>query len=209
MDKEMRKITDLHEWKDNPRSITAVDFERLKRQITKLGQYKPLLVTKDGEVIGGNMRLKAYKALGITDVWVSVVEPKDENEKMEYALSDNDRAGFYDADTLANIMPNYQIDWKEYAIDLNIPSNIEDILKNLGTGAINVDEMWKDMPEYGDGALNKPFRTVFVHFQKEIDVQKFAQLLGQVITEKTKWVWYPFREKQVNIDKKVISEEET
>ena len=39
--KTLWKINKLHEWKDNPRSIKKKDFERLKKQTTKLGQYKP------------------------------------------------------------------------------------------------------------------------------------------------------------------------
>ena len=91
--KEMWDINKLTEWKDNPRKVTDEGLERLKFQIKKLGQYKPLLVTDRGEVLGGNMRLRVYRELGIKDVWVSVVKPKDENEKIEYALSDNDRIG--------------------------------------------------------------------------------------------------------------------
>lgn len=122
-------ISKLKEWKDNPRSIKKKDFERLKRQIEKLGQYKPLLITPDGLVIGGNMRLKAYRELGIKEIWVSVVEPKDKNEMMEYALSDNDRAGFYDADLLANISPEFDINWEDYAVDLKPPITLEDLIE--------------------------------------------------------------------------------
>lgn len=121
MEKTYKKLSELHEWDKNPRSITKDGFERLKKQIKKLGQYKPLLITPDGEVLGGNMRLKAYRELGIGDIWVSIVEPKNENEKLEYALSDNDRAGFYDDDLLANLMPNYDIEWGDYAVDLKEP----------------------------------------------------------------------------------------
>ena len=39
------------------------------------------------------MRLRAYMDLGIEDIWVSVVNPKDDNQMLAYALSDNDRAG--------------------------------------------------------------------------------------------------------------------
>ena len=126
-----KHISELHNWKDNPRNITPKDFERLKGQIQRLGQYKPLLVTKDGEVIGGNMRLKAYKELGITDIWVSVVEPKDDNEKLEYALSDNDRAGYYDDDLLANLIPNYDIDWSQYAVDMKPPEDIQKLIDSI------------------------------------------------------------------------------
>lgn len=129
--KDTRKLSTLHGWKDNPRNITTKDYERLKLQIKKLGQYKPILVTKDGEVIGGNMRLKAYQELGITDIWVSEVNPKDDNEKLEYALSDNDRAGYYDDDLLANLIPNYDIDWSQYAVDMKPPEDIQALIDRI------------------------------------------------------------------------------
>lgn len=101
---EYRPIGDLRGWDKNPRAIKKPDFERLKRQIQKHGQFKPVLITQDGEVLGGNMRLKAYQELGITDVWVSVVEPKDEAEKVGIALADNDRAGYYVEEELAELL---------------------------------------------------------------------------------------------------------
>src|SRR3990167_8611591 len=121
-------IIKLQEWDKNPRSISKDGYERLKKQIQKLGQYKPLLITPDGEVLGGNMRLKAYRELGMDNIWVSIVEPKNEDEKMEYALSDNDRAGFYDEDLLANLLPNYDIDWSQYSVDLKEPTNLQNLL---------------------------------------------------------------------------------
>ena len=105
--KEYRKTKDLKLWDKNPGSIKKEDFEGLKKQIQELGQYKPLIITPDNEVIGGNMRLRAYMDLEIDDVWVSVVNPKDEEEKLKYALSDNDRAGYYDDDLLANLSSEY------------------------------------------------------------------------------------------------------
>lgn len=130
--KETRKISELRGWDKNPRSIKEKDFKRLKKQIQKLGQYKPLLITPDGEVIGGNMRLKAYMELDIEDVWVSIVEPKDEAEKLEYALSDNDRAGFYDDDLISNLMPDYpNFNWGDYAVDLKEPQTLDDLIQSL------------------------------------------------------------------------------
>lgn len=143
--KDTRKLSTLHGWKDNPRNITTKDYERLKLQIKKLGQYKPILITKDGEVIGGNMRLKAYKELGITDVWVSELDPKDENQKLEYALSDNDRAGYYDDDLLANLIPNYDIDWSQYAVDMKPPEDIQALIDRIAP--VEEDES----PEVAEG----------------------------------------------------------
>lgn len=146
--KTFRPIAELHEWQDNPRNITPRDYDRLMKQIKRLGQYKPLIVTPDGEVLGGNMRLKAYRELGMQNIWVSEVYPANENEKLEYALSDNDRAGYYDEDLLANMMPNYTIDWSQYAIDLKPPVDINTILENLG------DHMLGDNTEVDVDALD-------------------------------------------------------
>jgi len=128
MTNEYRKTSELKEWKDNPRSITKEAFERLKKHITDHGQMQPLVITNDGEVLGGNMRLKAYRELGINDIWIKVVEPKDENDKLRIALVLNDRAGFYDDDLLANLLPNYDIDWSQYSVDLKEPTNLRELL---------------------------------------------------------------------------------
>src|SRR3990167_5294233 len=138
-------IIKLQEWDKNPRSISKDGYERLKKQIQKLGQYKPLLIIPDGTVLGGNMRLKAYRELGMDNIWVSIVEPKNEDEKMEYALSDNDRAGFYDDDLLANLMPNYNIDWGDFSVDLKEPINLKDLLDQF-KGAVE-----DEAPEVAEG----------------------------------------------------------
>mgnify|MGYP001605570934 CR=1 FL=1 len=90
MNKEYRKLSELKVWDKNPRTISKEAFERLKWQLEKLGEYKPLLVNQDNIVLGGNMRLKAYTEMGKDKLWVSPVVTKNEAEMWEYALSDND-----------------------------------------------------------------------------------------------------------------------
>jgi len=78
-------------WDKNPRGIKTKDYERLKKQILKLGVYKPLVCYEDkGKyvVLGGNMRIRALKDTGLKEVDISVVSPKTEAEKIEFALSD-------------------------------------------------------------------------------------------------------------------------
>lgn len=155
MDNTGRKVplTALQEWDKNPRNINSTDFARLKYQIEHLGMYKPLLAMPDGEffvVLGGNMRLKAIKEIGAESVWISeinfqqndqqlwqayvngVEQPKrfqsKEDGMMEYALSDNDRAGYYDDDLLANLIPGLNVDWNQYAADLHPPTNMQELI---------------------------------------------------------------------------------
>ena len=122
-------IDKLKNWDKNPRGIDKKDFERLKNQIKKLGQYKPLLITPDGTVLGGNMRLRAYQELGINEVWVSIVEPNNEAEMLEYALSDNDRAGYYNEDELSELVYKYKddINLDDYAVDLGKFTNLSEL----------------------------------------------------------------------------------
>lgn len=131
MEIKLVEIKTLKEFKDNPRNITPEGMERLKKQIKKLGQYKPLIVTHEGTILGGNMRYKALLELGIEKVWVSIVKPKDKVQELEYSLSDNDRAGFYDEDLLTKLLPDFNLDWSEYAVDLTEPLLIKDIFVEL------------------------------------------------------------------------------
>ena len=125
-----KKLSELYLWKDNPRGIKVNDFARLKKQIKELGLYKPFIITPDGEVLGGNMRLRACKELGINDVPVSIVKPTTEADKLKYALSDNDRAGYYEEDALAELIDKYKDDivLKDYKIDLGQPVDLQELL---------------------------------------------------------------------------------
>src|SRR3990167_838768 len=129
MNYQIKPLSELRDWDNNPRSISKDGYARLKKQIQTLKLFKPFLITPDGEVLGGNMRLKVAQELGITEVPVSIVEPKTEEEKLAYALADNDRAGVYDGDLLANLTAEFpDFDWKDYSIDLKEPTNLQDLL---------------------------------------------------------------------------------
>ena len=133
-DKTYWPVEKLQNWEKNPRAIKKEDFERLKRQIKKFGQYKPLLITPDGTVLGGNMRLRAYRDLKVEQIWVSIVEPKTEAEKLEYALSDNDRAGYYVEDQLGELITEYglEISLDDYTVDLGEALTLTDVLNKFG-----------------------------------------------------------------------------
>jgi len=120
------KISQLKNWKDNPRSIQKKDFERLKSQIQEFGIYKPLLVCKNGkgyDVIGGNMRLRALKELGINKADCWILQFKNKAEKIKVSLSDNDRSGYYDDQALAELVFPFKddIDLENFKVDLKVP----------------------------------------------------------------------------------------
>lgn len=128
---EVRKLSQLTLWEDNPRAIDEVDLERLKSLITKLGLFKTFVVTKDGTILGGNQRYKACKDLGIEDVPCSIVKADTLEEKLDYALADNDRAGYYVEEKIRELVlkaPN--LDLKLYSLDIGKPASLEFVINN-------------------------------------------------------------------------------
>lgn len=151
MEKEKKlywDIDDLDTWIDNPRDINEEGYLRLKKQIKTLGEYKPLIINsgkyipRKGEVLGGNMRLRAYRDLGFNKAWVSIVHPKTEEEKIKYALSDNDRAGFYVKEDLAQLLSQYEdkLDMEEFSVDVDTPRLLSDFINDLRFGTME-DEL--------------------------------------------------------------------
>jgi hypothetical protein len=64
-------------------------------------------------------------------------------------------------------------------------------------------EAWQGMPEFISEDLT-PFRTIYVHFLKQEDVDAFSAAVGQEFTELTHWIWYPETECQKVSDKRWV-----
>ncbi len=88
--KRVVPINLLYTWEENPKKSTVQDMNRLEKMIRKLGQFKGLIVEDSGQVLGGNHRRAKYEAMGFKYTTVEVVYPEDEDQRMEYALADND-----------------------------------------------------------------------------------------------------------------------
>ena len=162
--KTFANIEDLKLWDKNPRSIQESGFKRLKKQLIKLGQYKPIIVDVDGITYGGNMRLRAMRELVNTkhgkrfrEVWVSVVKPEHKDHMMEIALSDNDRAGFMDVDMFANLIPNYEIDFSMFSGDFSKPVALDTLIEGMLDDAGNKEVDTETKRVLRDEFLIPPF----------------------------------------------------
>lgn len=69
----------------------------------------------------------------------------------------------------------------------------------------SVDVEWRGMPEYNQ-PNNTAFRQIIVEFDDDKEVEAFAELLEQSVTEKTKSLWYPPRDKNIVVDLFWVSE---
>lgn len=150
---DYRDISTLYNWSQNPRAIKKDKFQELKNRIKRHGQFKPLIITPDGEVLGGNMRLRAFQELGIKEAWVSVVTPKTEAEKIEIALTDNEEMGYYEDQALAELIAQYkdEIDLTKYSVHLSQPKTLDEILRELSPDEVVEDEA----PEVAEEAVSE------------------------------------------------------
>ena len=96
-------IKDIKANKTNPRNIAPEKLEKLKKSISDFPDMlnkRPLVcfTDKDGKyvVLGGNMRLKACKELGIKELPIILADEWTEEQKNEFIIKDN--VGFGDWD---------------------------------------------------------------------------------------------------------------
>lgn len=100
---ETRKISELKNWKNNPRTISEESYKELKESIGSLGNFEPLVINVDGTVLAGNQRLRVAKEKGDKEVEVSVPERElTEEEVKKIGIISNRHSGEWDMDKLAN-----------------------------------------------------------------------------------------------------------
>lgn len=133
---ELRKIAELSNWYDNPRTISEEDFVRLQEHIRRLGVYKPLLINQNNIVLGGNMRLRALKDLGIDEVMCAVVLTDNQQQMIEYALSDNDQMGVTDEQKMAELVTLTPIKQELFSVSVGKLKTLESVLQSFGPDVV-------------------------------------------------------------------------
>lgn len=90
---------------NNPRIIKDDKFKKLVKSIKEFPEMlelRPIVVDSNMIVLGGNMRLKACIAAGLTEVPILVADQLTEEQKKEFIVKDNVGFGEWDWDILAN-----------------------------------------------------------------------------------------------------------
>jgi len=117
---------------DNPRQINPEKFAKLKQSIKdfpKMLELRPIVVDKDGIILGGNMRFMALTELGmeIKDEWVKVADKLTDEERKRFIVEDNLPFGEWDWDALST---QYDIDelleWGFDEKELKIEKEVEE-----------------------------------------------------------------------------------
>tara|TARA_R110001606_G_scaffold331416_1_gene479173 strand:- start:1289 stop:1885 length:597 start_codon:yes stop_codon:yes gene_type:complete len=103
---------------NNPRIIKDEKFAKLKKSISefpKMMELRPMVINSENIVLGGNMRLKALKELGYTDIpneWIKRADELTEDETRRFIIADNVGFGEHDWEMLANEWDTQELeDW--------------------------------------------------------------------------------------------------
>jgi hypothetical protein len=127
------KISEVKPNPKNPRIIKDDKFRKLVKSIQEFPDMlnkRPLIVFTDTDgkfvVLGGNMRLKACKEIGLKEIPVILADEWTEEQKAEFLIKDNVGFGEWDWDQLAN-------EWDAEKLDewgLNVPNWSAGITEN-------------------------------------------------------------------------------
>jgi hypothetical protein len=96
---ERVKINDIKLNKKNPRTIRDEKFQKLVQSIKEFPEMmdvRPIVVDKDGIILGGNMRYKASKEAGLEFVSIVRAENLNEEQKKKFLIKDNVNYGKWD-----------------------------------------------------------------------------------------------------------------
>lgn len=109
-------VGELHESPDNPREITVEDFEALCYSLAQdpsMLHARPIIATTEGEVVCGNMRLRAARKLGMETVPTYIKVFDSEAQKREWMLRDNNQFGSWVPDELQALVRQHQAEGQD------------------------------------------------------------------------------------------------
>lgn len=108
------KVSKLKSNPNNPRVIKDDKFLKLVKSIEEFPDMldlRPVVIDENNMVLGGNMRLKAIKHLGIKDVPVVIAEGLTENEKQQFIVKDNTNYGEWNLQAIKEFGLSNLEDW--------------------------------------------------------------------------------------------------
>ena len=172
-------------------------LEHLQQSIKENGIYRNVLVANDLTILAGHGIVEAAKSLGLTSVPILRLDlPPNSTKAIKILTADNEVTHL--AETNAREMSELL---KELLVEddllgtgydkakienLLMVSRSKDEVKRLE------DEQWGDFMDFQAVKANP---KLIVNFENEKDREDFAKFIGAELTDKTKYIWWPFKEK--------------
>jgi site-specific DNA-methyltransferase (adenine-specific) len=184
------KISEVKPNPKNPRIIKDGKFQKLVKSIQEFPDMlnkRPLVTFTDTDgkyvVLGGNMRLKACKEIGLKEIPIIVADEWTEEQKNEFLIKDNVGFGEWDWDSLANEWDVEKLD--DWGLDLPVDLSVQEELEaeeddfDVPEGGIETDIVLGDLFEIGEHRLLCGDSTQTDTFEKLMQ----GELADMVVTD--------------------------
>jgi hypothetical protein len=184
----------------NARKWSERALEKVALSLTEFGFRQPIVVDAAGVIVIGHLRRAAARLAGLDRVPVHIAADLSPEKVRELRLMDNrshDEAA-WDLELLEQEMRELA------ALDIDLSLTGFDKFQWPGDG---VQADWTGMPEF-EQEDQLAWKTVMVHFLTPEDRQQFAQLVGQPLTDKTKYIWHPKQERVNHLRMRYVTAEE-
>lgn len=109
----------------NPREIKPEKFSKLVKSIKDapwMLKLRPIVVNRDGVIIGGNQRYKACLEAGLDEVWVIWADQISEQQQRSFIIRDNVDFGVWDLEILKRQYSQNEL--LEYGAEIQLLQNL-------------------------------------------------------------------------------------
>lgn len=175
-------------------------IEHLVQSIEEHGFYRNIVITKHGTILAGHGVWQAVCRMGLSEIPVIVLDLDDDDPKALKVLAGDNEIGHLGeiddralTDLLKDVSTNDDVGLLGTGFDEQMLANLLFVTRPASEIA-DFDEAaeWVGMPEYE--RANDPLKMT-VSFATNEDRLAFGRKLGYKMTDKTKSVWWPPREK--------------
>jgi hypothetical protein len=211
---DINTIADLKQDSRNARKHTPRNVGMIEKSLGEVGAARSIVIDELGNILAGNATVEAAANAGMERV--QVVDADGETiiavrrtgltpeQKVKLALYDNRTAELaeWDSEVLAGLV--------EEGVDLSTfwsPYELGKLGQEVNAEPVDFAAEWKGMPEFEQNDLLGAAVMIKVRFKTMEDMQDFALLIGQTVTENTKSIWHPqYDADQNNRDRRIIVE---
>lgn len=209
---ERRPIDDLAPSARNARTHSEAQVAQIAASMREWGWTNPVLIDEADTIIAGHGRVLAARSLidaglqGFEDVPVMVARGWTDEQRQAYMIADNKIP--MHADWNVAMLTGELTELQASDFDISLLGFTEAELTNLLSPVSDLDRSaeWGGMPEY-EQENQQAFRSVLVNFRNQQDVDAFAELLEQYLSEKTRSLWFPANVIERAADKRYLADE--
>ena len=161
--RERRPLTSIHPADYNPRKELKPgdpEFQNIQRSLKEFGYVDPIIINKDGTIIGGHQRASVLKSLGYTEADCIVVDLGKQDEK---AL--NKIGGQWDMSLLRDALQDLTLS----PVDVNATGYSDDELSVI-LGDVMLEKQHEESP------IDR--MTFTFSLEQYADLQQALQIIG-------------------------------